>query len=305
MRIDSSRPTTANAANRPSQGISKDSRLSENFRTWLHANGYGHHAFAKGELPAFGGRSQEGEAINRQPVIFIHGNGATAADYDRSVEHFESKGYQRSELYGYTWGTGSIFDVAKSTHSEETVSELRAFIEAVKGYTGAEQVDVISHSMGVTLARKAIQGGPGRDREGSYDLGAPLTGAVDTFVGIAGANQGLSASLLFPTIPTSNSIDGFFPGLPSPFGGVMGQSAYLRDLNATAHDEGQHVFSIWSPQDEVVNGPFLRGGGRVYGVPTSRIPGQDGELVLEDHKHNQLRTDTVEAQHDLVTKHEL
>ena len=40
---------------------------------------------------------------------------------------------------------------------------LRAFIEAVLTYTKADKVDVISHSMGVTLARKAIQGGNSKD----------------------------------------------------------------------------------------------------------------------------------------------
>ncbi|OJH39211.1 hypothetical protein [Cystobacter ferrugineus] len=66
---------------------------------------------------------------------------------------------------------------------------MRAFIQAVQEYTGARKVDVIGHSMGVTLARKAIQGGPGYDPYGGdhFDLGAPLTGRVDTFVGIAGS----------------------------------------------------------------------------------------------------------------------
>lgn len=40
---------------------------------------------------------------------------------------------------------------------------LRAFVEAVIAYTGAPQVNIISHSMGVTLARKVIKGGSAQD----------------------------------------------------------------------------------------------------------------------------------------------
>jgi len=36
---------------------------------------------------------------------------------------------------------------------------LRAFTEAVIAYTGAAKIDVIGHSMGVTLSRRVIKGG--------------------------------------------------------------------------------------------------------------------------------------------------
>ena len=49
---------------------------------------------------------------------------------------------------------------------------VRAFIEAVITYTKASHIVVVSHSMGVTLARKVIKGGKGYDQHvGEYEIG--------------------------------------------------------------------------------------------------------------------------------------
>lgn len=48
--------------------------------------------------------------------------------------------------------------------------------------------------MGVTLGRKVIKGGNTIDHiQGNYSLGASLHDQVKLFVGIAGANYGLTA----------------------------------------------------------------------------------------------------------------
>ena len=51
---------------------------------------------------------------------------------------------------------------------------VRKFIEAVIAYTSAAKVSIIAHSMGVTLARRAIKGGKYDDGAESYDIGTPL-----------------------------------------------------------------------------------------------------------------------------------
>lgn len=71
---------------------------------------------------------------------------------------------------------------------------VRKFVEAVLAYTKAPQVVIIGHSMGVTLGRKIIKGGNTLDHvQGNYSLGASLHDKVKLFVGIAGANFGLTS----------------------------------------------------------------------------------------------------------------
>lgn len=70
--------------------------------------------------------------------------------------------------------------------------------------------------MGVTLGRKIIKGGSVIDHlAGNYTLGPSIHDKVLAFVGIAGANYGLTACYSVSTekYPTCNKVDGFYPGL--------------------------------------------------------------------------------------------
>ena len=69
---------------------------------------------------------------------------------------------------------------------------MRLFVEAVLEYTGAPEIDIISHSMGVTYSRKVIKGGFVYSNEKPYYIGLALTERVNTFIGIAGRNWGSS-----------------------------------------------------------------------------------------------------------------
>ena len=86
---------------------------------------------------------------------------------------------------------------------------VRNFIEAVLSYTKAEKVYIVGHSMGVTLARKAIQGGTATYNKVSYDVGPSLTSKVEIFFGLAGGNLGLVDCKYAIAIPTCNAESGF------------------------------------------------------------------------------------------------
>lgn len=262
------------------RGEALQSGLSADFQQWLNANGYGSYDFVRADLDggSYGGRDFAGQALDDQPVIFIHGNSDKAIGDDpgqtgwtSSIEYFRSQGYTRAELYAITWGPADAAQGADQYHARPYLERIRAFIQAVKDYTGATKVDVITHSMGVTLARKAIKGGSGRDllNGGNYQLGSPLN-YVDTFVGIAGGNQGLANCYYSSGIPTCGSTNGFYPGYA--YGG-WGMSRFLRNLNNQPGAEADYVYSIWSTEDQLVGY-----GGVVWGRYTCQIPNQDGEV---------------------------
>lgn len=76
-------------------------------------------------------------------------------------------------------------------NNPEYVLYTRRFIQAVLKYTGAKRVNVVVHSLGNTIVRKAIKGGwINNTIEDDVYVGKPLTHHINTFIGIAGMNWG-------------------------------------------------------------------------------------------------------------------
>jgi pimeloyl-ACP methyl ester carboxylesterase len=120
-------------------------------------------------VPVIGFGSNRGPHTH-VPVIFLHGNNDTPfpttcnqffGHIHDFAQFFRDSGYAAGEL----WGLGYQGDqcdllqdptlrsgVAHSTAA--AVPLLRAFVRAVLKYTGARQVDIVAHSLGVTVARE-------------------------------------------------------------------------------------------------------------------------------------------------------
>uniref|UniRef100_A0AC35F121 Lipase n=1 Tax=Panagrolaimus sp. PS1159 TaxID=55785 RepID=A0AC35F121_9BILA len=181
--------------------VAQDGPLTADFQTWLQANGYGDQDFPRvdfGTKGSYGGKASPTDTPTKQPVVFIHGNSDAALDYSmtatgwaNSIEYFLQKGYQSRELYATSWGDANALNAASRTHDCPTLERWRKFLEAVIAYTNATKIDIISHSMGVTIGRKIVKGGKLVTSKGTCDLGPSLSGKVDTFVGLAGGNFGL------------------------------------------------------------------------------------------------------------------
>jgi pimeloyl-ACP methyl ester carboxylesterase len=132
--------------------------------------------------------------VTHTPVIFLHGNNDTPfptfcnplfGAVQKFAQFFADHGYAPSELWalGYQGNQCDLFTdptkrsgVAHSTLAN--VPDLRAFVHSVLAYTGAKQVDIVGHSLGVTLAREWMR------EDQAYGL-------VRRFVAIDGPNHGI------------------------------------------------------------------------------------------------------------------
>jgi pimeloyl-ACP methyl ester carboxylesterase len=202
----------------------------------------------------FGG--QAGCRPRRPPVIFVHGNADSAIGWAAAVsrvgdlpapphsvyDRFIAQGYQPCELYGVSYLTKEEQAHPKDNfHRIEKYRVLLKFIAAVQRHTGAAQVDIVAHSLGVSMTMAAL----------SYqdELGTPRGkgwSGVRRFINIAGGLRGLGACRLMGpgnfVVPTCGSqqignpwVFGFYPDNGIPLAGAnrwtAANGAYaLRDM---------------------------------------------------------------------------
>ncbi|KAF8355364.1 hypothetical protein PRIPAC_96987 [Pristionchus pacificus] len=252
--------------------------ITQHFQDWLAKNGYtddfvrADHAVTQG---SYGGKTDDGQKVTKTPVIFIHGNSDAALrqgfghndmiGWENTIDYFQKKGYTSAELYATSWGDTNSAYASSRTHDCATTMRLRRFLEAVIAYTGADQVSLVTHSMGVTLGRKIVKGGKIGAEDGACDVGIPIRN-VDVFVGLAGANYGLcNCEGEGVMSPTCNKQDGLWPGdscgmnvldcgltvLPFPCDAPI-YSKFLTDLNNDFQQEAKRVISAWSDSDDLI-----------------------------------------------------
>uniref|UniRef100_A0AC35TLT1 LIPaSe related n=1 Tax=Rhabditophanes sp. KR3021 TaxID=114890 RepID=A0AC35TLT1_9BILA len=298
--------------------------LTNHFIDWLVAHGYESENFERSDIGpngSFGGKLRNNEHIKHEPVIFLHGTGdaalhtqaPAATGWSRSIQYFLEQNYTSAELYsttwGDTWGSGNMLDSYNIMHTCGNLISLRKFFEAVLKYTKARKIDVIAHSVGVMFARKVIKGGTLIGTDGNCTLGPPLTGRIDTFLGISGPNYGLCLCQM-AIGAQCNPIDGIYPGYtcddqmlcmyPSGDCKQKNYSTFLENLNKDPTREGDHVYAMWSDVDEV-----LAYKGLTWGKPTSRIPNMNGRWVSDRNGHVAMKDLTELRQFEAVVHHSI
>lgn len=143
--------------------------------------------------------------LSHTPVVFVHGNQVDAQNWLSVMLQFQNDAhYSMQEMYAISYnglgnfGPGSPVTspptapdedyirqnpsmLANGGHGaadEDELPDLCRFIEAVQAYTGSRHVDIVAHSLGVTIVRELMRVYPALARD------------VVAFVGIAGANHG-------------------------------------------------------------------------------------------------------------------
>ncbi|HUR40278.1 MAG TPA: chitobiase/beta-hexosaminidase C-terminal domain-containing protein [Verrucomicrobiae bacterium] len=132
-------------------------------------------------MPGFGGG---GGGVQRTPVIFIHGNTVSARYWLPARAHFLQAGYTRDELWslGYGWDNVRYFD-----SNDLSVASVDRIVTSVMEHLSKKsgrrihQVDIVAHSLGVTLVRQWMK------QTNSWHK-------VRNFIGACGANDGVWAA---------------------------------------------------------------------------------------------------------------
>ncbi len=167
------------------------------------------------------------------PIVFLHGNGDEAKNFDYPSSTgvpsvyatFKAAGYNDCEIFGLNYLSASERSAPQlNYHTATKAAMVRDFINAVKSYTGKSQVDVIAHSMGVTVGIHGIDYGN-------------LWGSVRRFIAISGGLRGLAscywAGYANPAITTCGSQNvfdtntfGFFPPVAPGYNPKLDDGGY-------------------------------------------------------------------------------
>jgi hypothetical protein len=191
-----------------------------------------------------GGYGGGAGAITHNPVIFVHGNTRAGDDWLPNYKFFLSKGYTPNELWAISYGNKSLNNIDAN---DENIADINGFIQEVLRYTqtinpNVTKVDIISHSMGPTLVRKAIK---------VYHLEE----VVGTHVMIAGGNHGMELCS---------------PGINSVCNELYPNSPWLNALNSPVENpapikhvtiyDGTGKYDTGFLGDRIKNSPAINGG---------------------------------------------
>lgn len=170
-------------------------------------------------LTACGGDSPTDPVIPpaRDPIVFVHGLGGSAADWNPVIARLKADGWTDRELAAATYS---------STISNESIAQnIRTRVDSILAASGASKVDIVAFSMGGVSSRYYIRNLGGETR-------------VDAWVSVAGPNHGTETANQCSITPCIE----IRPG-----------SAFLNALNAGDETPGTVRYGTWwSPCDQTI-----------------------------------------------------
>ncbi len=117
------------------------------------------------------------------PVVFVHGNGDTAALWIGQIWRFESNGYARDRLFALDIKYPSARSVdAKPqegrSSTAEAMAQLAALVTEAKARTGAAKVALVGKSRGANTIRNYVKNGGGAAHVSHVVLGGGVNHGV-------------------------------------------------------------------------------------------------------------------------------
>lgn len=118
--------------------------------------------------------------FKHNPLIFVHGGAGSASQFESQAMRFQSNGYPQEHLFVLEYDSSFNVDSLETVHAR-----LDDLISDVQAATGAEQVDVMGHSLGTYVLQTYLA---------SPDRAAPIAHYINI--------DGYSAQSLPGNVPT-------------------------------------------------------------------------------------------------------
>lgn len=193
------------------------------------------------------------------PIVFVHGNGDTAALWVPTIWRFESNGWPRQRLHAVDFPNPlSRDDDTQAQPGRSSAREQRDYLAAevqrVLAATGARQVVLIGNSRGGNAIRDYIQNGGGN----AFVREAILGGTP---------NHGVWANASFRPNNEFNGAGPFLMGLNAPKGpngdevtpGVRWATVRSDNNDKFAQPDGVWIGAKGTPTNVTAEGPALKG----------------------------------------------
>ncbi len=211
----------------------------------------------------------DGTATARPPIVFVHGNGDTAALWTTTLWRFESNGWPRDRLHAIDVPYPLARDTDGKpqegrTSTTEHMQYLSAEVDKVLKATGASQVVLVGNSRGGNAIRNYIANGGGAAKVSHAILGGT-------------PNHGVRADIDNNPGNEFNGAGPFLSGLNQPKGpngdevtpGVKWMTVRSDNNDLYAQPDGAFLGARGKPTNVTFEGPALKGAENVV------IPGID------------------------------
>ena len=222
------------------------------------------------------------------PIVFVHGNGDTAALWTTTLWRFESNGWPRERLYAIDvpYPLARDDDTKEQpgrTSTTENMRHLAGEVDKVLRATGANQVVLMGNSRGGNSIRQYIESGGGAAKVSHAILaGTPNHGVLaDIKVRPGGEFNGAGAFLTGLNAPKGPNGDEVTPGVR--------WMTIRSDVNDKfAQPDGAWIGSKGTPTNVTFAGPELKGATNVV------LPGID-------HRETAYSPQAFEAAYRFIT----
>ncbi len=229
-----------------------------------------------------------GSAQDRPPIVFVHGNGDSAALWQATLWRFESNGWSTERLHAIDVPYPLARDAdnkaqAGRTSTAEHMAHLRDEVQAVLRRTGASQVVLVGNSRGGNAIRNFVCNGGGAAVVSHAILGGTPNHGVQAIPGVNEANE------------------------------FSGTGPFLRQLNAPKNAQGEEVcgptrwMTIRSDNNDKYAQPDglwlgMKGKPTMVGFDGPELKGATNVVIPKiDHRETSYSVPAFEATYRFIT----